>query len=214
MNVPDGEARGELTVRRSRFIGRAAPLGSPEEAREAAAAERAAHPGCDHVAYAYVLGSQGGLFGMSDDREPKGTAGRAILEVVKGSGVTNLLLTVTRYFGGTKLGTGGLARAYAETALETMRRLRVRALTPMRGFALELPYELYAPVERAVAELGGRLERTDFQTQVSLFGSIPEEAGDALVQRVLSLSGGRCCPLLGDDSAGGTAGGPPRKPLR
>ncbi len=194
MTVPTGEARCELTVRRSRFIGRAAPLASAQEARAAAAADHAAHPGCDHVAYAYVLGSQGSLFGMSDDHEPKGTAGRAILEVLKGSGVTNVILTVTRYFGGTKLGTGGLARAYAEAARGTMRGLPVREFAPMRAFALELPYDLYDAVERIVIDLGGRLEQSDFGSQVAIAGSVPVEAADILARRVLSISNGRCRP--------------------
>jgi len=196
MTVPAGEARFELSVRRSRFIGHAASLGSAQEARAAVAAERAAHPGCDHVAYAYVLGIQGSLFGMSDDREPKGTAGRAILEVLKGSGVTNVMLTVTRYFGGTKLGTGGLARAYAQTARDSLAMLPVRTLAATRAFTLELPYDLYDGVARVVADLGGHLEQTEFGTQVVLAGSVPEEASAALVRSVLSLSAGRCRPRL------------------
>jgi len=198
MTVPTGEARCELAVRRSRFIGYAGSLSSAQEARAVVAAARTAHPGCDHVAYAYVLGSQGSLFGMSDDREPKGTAGRAILEVLKGSGVTNVILIVTRYFGGTKLGTGGLARAYAETAREAMRNLPVRVLAAMCAFTLDLPYDLYDVVERAVTDLGGRLERTDFGMQVVIVGSIPEEAVETLARRVLSLSAGRCRPRFGD----------------
>lgn len=201
MKEPSGEGCAEIEVRRSRFIARARKLVRPGDARAAVERERAAQPGCSHVAHAFVLGSDCGLQGMSDDREPKGTAGRPVLEVLKGSGVTNILVTVTRFFGGTKLGTGGLSRAYAAAAAAALARLPVVPLVTMRSFVSELPYDLYDPIARILLELGGRIERCDFTTQVAIAGSLPEDGVRAFLDRVRSLSGGRCAVRLEQGNA-------------
>src|SRR5512136_3037013 len=113
--VPAGSARVEETILRSRFIASAAPAATVEEARAFVAALRAEFSDATHNCYAYVAGPPGSTaqVGMSDDGEPGGTAGRPMLAVLLGSGVGDLVAVVTRFFGGTKLGTGGLVRAYS-----------------------------------------------------------------------------------------------------
>ena len=100
-----------LLEKRSRFLAELLPASSSEEAREGVAAQRRKYPDASQVVHAMVVGEKGEVMGCSDDGEPAGTAGRPVLEILKGSRVTQVLLTVTRWFGGIKLGTGGLVHA-------------------------------------------------------------------------------------------------------
>ena len=116
MNVPLEEATAELNVKNSRFISEVFPVSSQADAREKLHELKKKYSDATHVVHAFVVGASGEVNGMSDDGEPSGTAGRPVLDVLKGSGLTNILLTVTRYFGGTLLGTGGLVHAYSDSA--------------------------------------------------------------------------------------------------
>ncbi|MDY7117687.1 YigZ family protein [Halomonas sp. SSL-5] len=137
-DLPPGEWREtEIDVERSRFIAWLchAPAVAAFEALLAAARER--HPGASHHCSAFIAGPPGeqSAIGFSDDGEPGGTAGRPMFQVLEGSGLGQVGCVVTRYFGGTKLGTGGLARAYAQAvsqALETLPRREVIERTPLR----------------------------------------------------------------------------------
>ena len=113
--------RAELTVRKSRFLAEATPVDSVEAARALWRERKRIYADSNHVVYAFVCGPQGGVMGCSDDGEPSGTSGRPTLEVLKGSGITNVLLTVTRWFGGILLGTGGLVRAYTAYLASALR---------------------------------------------------------------------------------------------
>jgi uncharacterized YigZ family protein len=113
---PRGSARGEIVVKRSRFIADIFPVTNPGDARRLIKKQKASMTGASHVAHAFIVGGKGETRGMSDAGEPHGTAGRPIMDAIAGKNCTNILVTVTRYFGGTLLGTGGLARAYGEAA--------------------------------------------------------------------------------------------------
>ena len=107
---------GEIVEKKSRFIATAAPVRSEEEALQIIEQIRKEYWDARHNCYAYVIGERGELERFSDDGEPGGTAGKPILEVIKGEELRNTLIVVTRYFGGTLLGTGGLVRAYSAAA--------------------------------------------------------------------------------------------------
>ncbi len=107
---------GEIVEKKSRFIAAAAPVRSEEEALQIIEQIRKKYWDARHNCYAYVIGERGELERFSDDGEPGGTAGKPILEVIKGEELRNTLIVVTRYFGGTLLGTGGLVRAYSAAA--------------------------------------------------------------------------------------------------
>ena len=175
--VPDGEAVCELAVRNSRFLGRARACLTADEARDLVKRERAEHPGASHVVHAFILGDpRSETSGLSDDGEPRGTAGRPVFEVLKGSGIRNVLLTVTRWFGGTKLGTGGLVKAYGACAKETLKRLPTRVFLPLVRARLELSYHWHEPARRALAAAGGRVLGGDFGETVRLELELPEQA--------------------------------------
>ncbi|MCX7783003.1 MAG: IMPACT family protein [Meiothermus sp.] len=126
----------ELEVKHSRFVVRAAPVISPEEALAFLRSVRV--PEATHNCWAYKVGP---LYRFSDDGEPSGTAGRPILSAVEGQGLDGVMVVVTRYFGGIKLGAGGLVRAYGGVASECLRQAPKRVIVPRVRCALQAPFE-------------------------------------------------------------------------
>ena len=126
----------ELEVKHSRFVAWAAPVASPEEALAYVQAVR--DPQATHNCWAYRVGPQ---YRFSDDGEPSGTAGRPILSAIEGQGLEGVVVVVTRYFGGIKLGAGGLVRAYGGAASECLRQAPKRVVVPRIRCALQAPFE-------------------------------------------------------------------------
>ena len=166
--------RAELIVRKSRFLAEATPVASPEAARDLQRERKRVYAGCSHVVFAFICGPQGGVMGCSDDGEPSGTAGRPVMEVLKGSGITNVLLTVTRWFGGTLLGTGGLVRAYTESAQLALADAPTAELVPLTRFTLALTYLQYETVRRRLAEFRSGGHRRGVQRRGDAFRRTPE----------------------------------------
>ncbi len=127
-----GRTEYEYTVERSRFIAYALRAVGEEEARAEISRIRDAHPFATHVCYGFVADREGNVQRFSDDGEPQGTAGIPILNVLKAEKLCETLLTVVRYFGGIKLGAGGLVRAYTAAASEAVRRSELRCFSPCR----------------------------------------------------------------------------------
>ena len=186
--------RAELVVRRSRFLAEATPVDSAESARELWRERKRIHTGCNHVVFAFICGPQGGVMGCSDDGEPSGTAGRPVLEVLKGSGITNVLLTVTRWFGGIKLGTGGLVRAYTESAQIALADAPTVELVPLTRFTLALPYFHYETVRRRFPEFAAEITGEEFAAGVTISGVVPSANFTALSEAVRDLTGGAATP--------------------
>lgn len=151
MRVPAGPSRFELTIKRSLFIAEIDSAPSIAVAEERIKEKRKSHSDAAHVVYAFSIGdSNSRQFGMSDDGEPKGTAGRPALEVLKGSRVTDCVLTIVRYFGGTKLGTGGLVHAYGDAAKGAFTALSTVVKRDLVDVQLEVRYELHQNVQSAL----------------------------------------------------------------
>ena len=112
------EGQGEVVEKKSRFIANIFPVNTEEEALERIGQIKKKHYDARHNCFAYVIGEKNEIMRCSDDGEPSGTAGRPMLEVLTGSGIRNIAVVVTRYFGGTLLGTGGLVRAYTQAVKE------------------------------------------------------------------------------------------------
>ncbi len=186
--------RAELTVRKSRFLAEATPVDSAEAARALWRERKRAYAGCNHVVFAFVCGPQGGVMGCSDDGEPSGTAGRPALEVLKGSGITNVLLTVTRWFGGIKLGTGGLVRAYSESARLALADPPVAELVPLTRFSLALSYLHYESIRRRFPEFAAEITGEEFAAAVTLSGVIPSANFAAFSEAVRDLTNGAAAP--------------------
>src|SRR5690349_10933381 len=147
--VPAGHARVEIRVVNSRFIASAGPAATVEAARAFIAAVRAEMPDASHHVHAYIVGHGATTtLGMSDDGEPSGTAGRPVMAVLRGSGLGDVVLVVTRYFGGTLLGIGGLVRAYGDAAKAVLAALPREEKVERRAVVLTLPYAAYEPARR------------------------------------------------------------------
>lgn len=144
MIVPGASKAVVFEEKRSKFISQCWHVTNREEADAILSATRAEHSTARHVVYAFVIGPKNSeCLGMSDDGEPKGTSGRPSLEVLRGSGFRDILLTIVRYFGGIKLGTGGLVRAYSQSAklaIEQTERIEQRTTLACQ---IDLSYDEY-----------------------------------------------------------------------
>ena len=151
MNAPLSYARAELMIKGSRFLAELFPIAAQTEVRERLKAQKAKYADATHVVHAFICGKQAEVMGMSDDGEPGGTAGRPVLDVLKGRNVTNLLVTVTRWFGGTLLGTGGLVHAYGDSAKLVLDAAPVEPLVEKAAFSLTCDYQTYQIVKHECA---------------------------------------------------------------
>ena len=131
--------------------------------------------------------------GCSDDGEPAGTAGRPMLAVLKGSGLTNVIVTAARWFGGTKLGTGGLVRAYSDCARLALENADVCELVPMAKLRFSLPYNYYEQAKRLWTAFGFTVKTEEFDTAVKIRGEIREEKAAQLQSELLELTCAKCC---------------------
>lgn len=167
--IPAGEARIELQVKNSRFIGRAGYTPSVVEAKAFIEKVKTEEPGCTHAVYAFAVGHGAAVtHGMSDAGEPSGTAGRPVLAVVKGSDLGDVTVVIVRYFGGTKLGTGGLVKAYTETAQAVLAELPVTEKVERRSIGVTVNYPFYEQVKRLVDAYQGQVEAEEFAADISL----------------------------------------------
>ncbi|HEU4327087.1 MAG TPA: YigZ family protein [Roseiflexaceae bacterium] len=172
--IPTERTRVELRVSNSRFIATAGPADSVEAARAFIAAVRAEMPDATHHVYAYIIGHGATTNqGMSDDGEPSGTAGRPVLSVLRGSGLGDVVLVVTRFFGGTLLGTGGLVHAYGDSARQILAALPREEKIARQTLEIVLPYAAYEPARRLVATHSGSIADEQFAAEVALRVVLP-----------------------------------------
>lgn len=191
MNVLLEEARAELVVKNSRFISEVFPVSSQSEAREKLGLIKQKYCDASHVVHAFATGLNLEVFGMSDDGEPSGTAGRPVLDVLKGSGITNILLTVTRYFGGTLLGTGGLVHAYSDSAKKVIEVCRSEPYVEKSPFCFSTDYGLYQSVKRLFESYDISDLNENFGAEISLKGMIFASEKEEFLQQIKNLSKGK-----------------------
>lgn len=184
----------EITEKKSRFLADVYPVRESAEAEAFLQSVKKKYHDASHHCYAYVTGEDGREEKCSDDGEPSGTAGRPILEVIRGNGLLNVCIVVTRYFGGTLLGTGGLLRAYQRAAAEGLRN----AVTGERktGFLTEwnLDYDLYGKAEYAARQRKPDHTAAEFGSSVHFSVLLPETETEVLIKEVTELSAGRALP--------------------
>lgn len=161
----NGLCEREITVERSRFIAVTAHVETEEQAAEFIAKKRAQFHDARHNVFAYSL--KDGVTRFSDDGEPHGTAGKPILDVITGSGVTDICVVVTRYFGGVLLGTGGLVRAYSSSAKMSLEGAEKVTVVPSTKYVLTCAYPDYEYLNKTVVRFGEILD-TDFTSAVTV----------------------------------------------
>lgn len=167
--IPAREARAEIEVKNSRFIATAVPAFSVEEARAFFARIKAEFSDASHNVPAFLIGHGPSVTAHSnDDGEPSGTAGRPVLAVLQGSGLGDIAVVVTRYFGGTKLGTGGLVRAYGDAAKAVLDVLPRAEKVPTHTVTAVIPYPLLEQARLLVEKWNGRLLDEQFAADVTM----------------------------------------------
>ena len=191
MNVLKKYAKSECVIKGSRFISEAFPAKSQQEAREILRSQKEKYADATHVVHAFITGDSGGIMGMSDDGEPGGTAGRPVLDVLKGAQLTNIIVTVTRYFGGTLLGTGGLSRAYSGATKDVLEVSETEPLTAKSAFFFNVSYEKYDAVKRAFRDFHAEVISEDFGTEISVRGTIFQDEAESFAARIFDLTLGK-----------------------
>ncbi len=167
--IPAEKTRTEIKVLNSRFIATAAPVFSVEEARDFIHAVKQEFSDASHNVPAFLVGfGQSVTAHCSDDGEPSGTAGRPALAVLQGSGLGDIAVVVTRYFGGTKLGTGGLVRAYTDAVKAILQILPLAEKVPTHTVRLVIPYPLYEQAKILIHEFSGQILEEEFGAQVTI----------------------------------------------
>lgn len=153
---------GLFKDRGSKFVAYAFPISNVDDVKPHLDALRTEHPSARHVCYAYQLGTDGNDFRANDDGEPNGSAGLPILNQIKSKDVTNVLVAVVRYFGGTKLGVSGLINAYKEAAKGALNKAEAVEKIPASTLLLQFPHSSIGDVERIIRQHGWRIKDQNF----------------------------------------------------
>ncbi|ADU40159.1 IMPACT family protein [Variovorax paradoxus] len=178
----------ELIIKKSRFIGCVQPVADRTAALTIVASLRAEHPAAAHVCWALMAGGQSAA---NDDGEPGGTAGRPMLEVLRHQQIEGSLATVVRYFGGVKLGAGGLVRAYTDSIAQALLGATLVPLVRQRGLRCAVPYALEGLVRRELAAVGAVLEAVQHADDVHFAFTLPEPEANAFIARLDDAAQGR-----------------------
>lgn len=186
------EIRHEIDpIKGSRFLTTAAQVASAEEAEAFVERIRTEFANASHNCWAWRVGAEGKLFRSSDDGEPSGSAGRPILAQIEGHELTNTAVVVTRWFGGTKLGVGGLVRAYGGAAGKTLDRAEIATVVIKRRLVVVHPYDCSGTVEGLLSAHGLAPVQADYGADVELVLEVPEKSADAFVAELTERTAGR-----------------------
>src|ERR671937_1337014 len=186
--VPAGVGESLFEAKGSLFFGQAARVEDEAGVQALLAAARAAHPEANHHAFAYRLGAEGQVARFSDDGEPAGTAGRPIMEVLLRESLVDAAVVVSRRFGGTLLGAGGLARAYGGAAAMAVRAAGVATMHPHVRLRVTVDYGRLGAVQQEMRRLGLRPPDESYGAQVTLTVAVPSEQCEMFRARVSDLS--------------------------
>ena len=181
----------EIEEKKSRFIAHVAAASTEEEAFAFIEAKKKEFWDARHNCYAYLLGEQAQTMRYSDDGEPSGTAGKPILEVLLGSGIRNLVVVVTRYFGGTLLGTGGLVRAYTKAAQAGLAASEVRIMCCGYEMTIVTDYNGIGKVQYLLGSRDIPTGGVDYGEQVTVSVNIPYEEKDAVINEITEATAGK-----------------------
>ncbi len=180
----------EYEDRKSVFIGEAIPVSTEAEAIAFIDSVKKRYPDARHHVYAYVL-RENSTMRFTDDREPQGTAGMPVLDIIRKNGCTDAVIVVTRYFGGTLLGTGGLVRAYTAAALGALEGAEIIRYDIYTSLEIAVSYSDYGKISTILSDTGFRTEDTVYDTGVRIVGSIIKSNLDNLKAGLVETTAGR-----------------------
>lgn len=185
------EADATIEVKKSKFIGHAKPVNSEEEAQVFIKDIKKAYRDASHNVFAYTIGERDEIQKCSDDGEPSGSAGVPMLEVLKKEKLHNLVVVVTRYYGGVKLGVGGLIRAYTEAQKEAIREAKEVSRQVFCRLALQIPYELNDKIMYFIEKEGIILLDKAYLEQVNCTLLLEEEKTEEVMKQISEISNGQ-----------------------
>lgn len=187
-----GRSRHEIDkIKGSRFLATIAPIRAEEDAQALVAEIRREFHDARHHAWAWRLGAAGQRFRYSDDGEPSGSAGHPILQQLEGRELCDVVAVVTRWFGGTKLGVGGLMRAYGGAAAEALELAKVKSVVLTRRLVLEYGYEHSGPIEGLLSEFGLSPVSARYEAEVRLEIDVPRARVEACLRAFRDRTSGR-----------------------
>ncbi len=181
-------AHSELIIKKSRFIGCVQPVEGRAQAQAIVQSLRVQHPGANHVCWALLAGGQSAAV---DDGEPSGTAGRPMLDVLRHQQLEGALATVVRYFGGIRLGAGGLVRAYTDSVAQALLKAEKIERQTLVHLACSIPYALEGALRRELVAANARLDAVAHGSQVVMHFSITEPEAPAFITRINDVAQGR-----------------------
>ncbi len=183
-------ARFEYEEKKSVFIAEAAPVESESEAIAFIETVKKRYPDARHHVYAYVL-RENSIMRFSDDREPQGTAGMPTLDAIRKRNCTDTVVVVTRYFGGTLLGTGGLVRAYTTAAVGALEKSGIITYDIYSQYEITVSYSDHGKIATQIADMGFRIDDTVYSDDVCIKGSILKENEGKFEKKVTEITSGR-----------------------
>ncbi len=183
------ENSDEFVEKKSRFIGYVKPVKTQNEAVDFINSIKSKHWDAAHNVYAYVL-KENNIQRYSDDGEPSGTAGVPVLDVIQKNELVDVCVVVTRYFGGTLLGTGGLVRAYSHGSKIAVESGNIITMAPCKILSVSVDYSFYERLNNLLNDFGANIESTDYSDKVNITFSIKEQSVNSLQEKLTDMSNG------------------------
>ncbi|MDD6401629.1 MAG: YigZ family protein [Lachnospiraceae bacterium] len=195
-------AEDEIIEKKSRFIGQIMPVTSEEEAYAFIDSIKKKHYDARHNCFAFSIGGENPLQRFSDDGEPQGTAGKPILEVINGSGIHNICIVVTRYFGGTLLGTGGLVRAYTDASKAAIQKCETKLMQKIIPTKITANYTDMGKIQYILNNNDVNIVDTVFTDEVFFDLEIPSNINNRVTNEIIEATGARAVIKADDEVFG------------
>lgn len=190
---PRNTAKIEFIERKSLFVGYSTFVENEEQALEIIKQKKKEYSDATHNVYAYVIGDT--IARYSDDNEPQGTAGMPVLNSIRMSGITDVLVVVTRYFGGILLGAGGLVRAYSTAASMALDAGGIKVYEEYNAYKLKISYSDYGRITTELSNIDAIIDSTDFADEVLIDFAIKADVSEAFEKRITDIFAGRIAPI-------------------
>ena len=182
---------GEIEEKKSRFLGKILPVATEEEALAFIEKTKKQYWDARHNCYAYIIGEHCECVRCSDDGEPSGTAGKPMLEVLQNQELRNVVAVVTRYFGGTLLGTGGLVRAYTQATQEALKEACIATMTPVAIMTIQTDYNAIGKIKYVLAQEDITVQNEEYTVDVVVTVAIPLTEMDSLIKKLTEVTNGK-----------------------
>lgn len=182
---------GEIEEKKSRFLGKIKPVETEEEAIAFIESIKKRYWDARHNCYAFIIGEHSESIRCSDDGEPSGTAGKPMLEVLQNNGLKNVVAVVTRYFGGTLLGTGGLVRAYTQATQAALEEAQVATMTLMSVLTIRTDYNAIGKIKYMLAQADIPVMGEEYGVDVGVTISVPVSEKEAVQKKIIEATNGK-----------------------